>query len=42
MISQGKIDMSFWKILALLVVGAIFGVGAAALMFLHAFMSVGG
>ena len=41
-LSQGNIDMTFWKILALLVVGAILGGGAIAVLFLHAFMGVGG
>jgi len=41
-LSQGKFDMTFWKILALLVVGAIFGGGALAVLFLQAFMGVGG
>jgi hypothetical protein len=40
--SRGKIDMTFWKIIALLVVGAIFGGGAIAVLFLQAFMGVDG
>jgi hypothetical protein len=39
--TQGKIDMTFWKILALMVVGAIFGGGALAVLFLQAFVGVG-
>ena len=41
-LSPGEIDMTFWKFLAPLVVGAIFGGGALAVLFLQAFMGVGG